>query len=319
MDKGKIGDLIALVIIVLLGLGTAYVTFGILQSQASTEVRQYSLGGAIAGALVAMSMSFSAYTQFRRSSGELEKLRDRLQELQQKVLRGAPCPRGFEIEVDERQRIVLAKPARWEPRGGMIFDFELPKEKLRTGDLFPARLQVSYGPITLENQTADDFYEKTRRTFLDSPLVGSWTSEFINVGGEPNSIKSLKIIFQMYGKIISVENPLTGKDETQTYWITREEFENALKPADAPSQDRAPQDLPPQNQIQPAQSTATPATSVGAVSERVAYKKIWQMQVACLHEDLKKIFILNFYDDENDFTQSSALFNQVLDSVRFLN
>src|SRR4051812_26090290 len=129
MDKRKIGDLFAVCVCVIFALITAYLTFGILQSQATTQNTVYSLGGAIAGALVSFSIFFVAYRQLITSSGEEEKLRDRIQELQQKLIRGAPRPKSFEIEVDERLRLVLARPGNWEPKGGTIFDFEQRQDK----------------------------------------------------------------------------------------------------------------------------------------------------------------------------------------------
>jgi len=331
MDKGKISDLIALAVIVLLGLFTAYVTFGILQSQASTAVKNYSLSGAVAGALISMSMFFSVYRGFRKSSGEVEKLRDRIQELSQKVIRGAPCPRAFEIEVDERQRIVLAKPQKWEPRGGTIFDFELSKEKLQEKDIFPARFTVTYVPITPDLGSMDEFYDRMHKS-LDSPTIGSWTSEYINIGGEPNPIGSLKVIAQVYVKATVVKNAVTGKLETSKEQLSKEDFE-ALKTAETKGDQGAPPSSPqtaetkgdqggPPSSPHKENTESTQPTQAGpsssALIERVDYLRVWQMYVACWHEDLNKVFVFEFWDDEQDFTKSSAMFNQILDSVRFL-
>jgi hypothetical protein len=264
-----------------------------------------------------MSMFFSAYRQFRKSSGEVEKLHNRIQELTAKVIRGAPCPKGFEIEVDERQRIVLAKPGRWEQRGGTIFDFELPKDKLQKGDIFPARMEVGYGPVMIEEGSADVYYEKTAKLF-ETPIVGFCTTEFINVGGEPNAIKSLKVIAQLYAKVTITKNPLTGKDEIGTVFLSKQDFDDARASAESPPTS------PPASALASNQTPAPdppPVTSVAssAAPEVVRYLTMWQMQVVCLHAELKKVFVLNFYDDEKDFTQSSAVFNHVIDSVRFLS
>jgi hypothetical protein len=311
MDKGQKSDLIAVAVIVLLGLFTAYVTFGILQSQASTEVQKYSLGGAIAGALVAMSMFFSAYRQIRKSSGEVEKLRDRIQELQQKVIRGAPCPPGFDTEVDERQRVVLAKPVNWEPRGGTIFDFQVPRTKENAADVFLARFLAMYGPVD-PNTNADNFYQQAKQAFY-VPGVESCVSEFINIGGEPNSIKSLKVIAELFARITISTNSVTGKEETFLNVIPKEEFETETAKGNlATTATGLPTDQNHHEQAQPA--SVAPAPS----HERVEFKRVWQMQVICLNKDLKKVFIFNFFDDERDFTESSAQFNQVLASVRFL-
>ncbi|MDP8973555.1 MAG: hypothetical protein M3N45_10400 [Actinomycetota bacterium] len=110
MRKDKIIDLVAVVTIALVGLLTAYVCFGLLQSEASGEFQQYSVGGAIAGALASVSLLSTTYLQIRKSGSEIQKLRETNQELQQKIIRGAPRPPGFDTEVSERQRIVLAGP-----------------------------------------------------------------------------------------------------------------------------------------------------------------------------------------------------------------
>ena len=92
MRKDKIIDLVAVVTIALVSLLTAYVCFGLLQSEASGEFQQYSVGGAIAGALASVSLLSTTYLQIRKSGGEIQKLREANQELQQKIIRGAPRP-----------------------------------------------------------------------------------------------------------------------------------------------------------------------------------------------------------------------------------
>ena len=129
MRSEKFFDLMVLVFIAAAGLATAYVCFGVLSSQANGRFEQYSLGGAITGALVSWSFLTTIYLKVRKSGDELETLRKANQELQGKLIRGAPRPEGFDIEVDERQRIVLARPKDWEPKGGIIFQLELPEKK----------------------------------------------------------------------------------------------------------------------------------------------------------------------------------------------
>ena len=127
-------DVVVWTLIAVFGLVTAYVTFGILSSQASTEVQGYSVEGALAGFVVSAGVLTSIYLQVRKSSNEVEALHRRILELQNKLLRGAPRPLAFETEVSERQRIVLARPEKWRPSGGIIFDYQLPLEALKEED-----------------------------------------------------------------------------------------------------------------------------------------------------------------------------------------
>jgi hypothetical protein len=314
MERRKLFDLIAVIVIAILGLATAWFTFGVLKSQATAEVQKYSLGGAIAGALVTMSLLFSAYKQISKSSGEaeVEKLRDKVQELQRKVIRGAPCPLGFETEADERQSIVLARPEKWEAGGGAIFSFALPYSKLQENDVFPASFSVYYVPTSNESESAEKCYANTIMNFKNPFIVGSYTCEYLDVGGEAGGIKSLKVIAQLYAKIQITKDLLSGPAKGRFSWITvtRQEFESAHN---APAYQPQPQaaSAPKEEKDAPPPATAEPEI-------RFEYRKVWQMQVVCYHTSLRKIFFFNFLDDEKDFTESSALFNQTLNSVRFL-
>lgn len=138
MHRSDIFDLGIWFAIAIVGLVAAYVTFGVLQSTASGTSHGIVVGGAIAGAIVSWGVLTSVFLQVRTSSGELEMLRRKIEELQQKVIRGAPRPPGFDTNVSERHRIVLANPREWEPRGGTIFDLSEPDELHRSGDPFPA-------------------------------------------------------------------------------------------------------------------------------------------------------------------------------------
>ena len=75
MRSEKIFDLVVWLFIASVGLVAAYVCFGILNSQASGRYQQYSVGGAIAGALISWSVLTSVYLQLRGSSNELQDLR----------------------------------------------------------------------------------------------------------------------------------------------------------------------------------------------------------------------------------------------------
>ena len=144
----RVIDIVVWLFISAVGLVTAYVCFGLLSSQASGKFQQYSVGGAIAGAIVSWAVFTSVYLQIRGSSRELQELRDRTNELQNKLIRSAPRPQGFDTEVDERQRIVLARPKERQPKGGTIFELELSDEGMKSGDAFAATFRRYFLPIT---------------------------------------------------------------------------------------------------------------------------------------------------------------------------
>lgn len=375
MEKERLSrslfDLFVVFFIVVAGLFTAYVTFGILQSQAEAEIQRYSVGGAIAGALVTMSLLTSIYLQIRKSSQdqeletlrasqdqELQTLRDRNQELQQKLIRGAPRPAGFEIEVAEQQRIVLARPNDWERRGGVIFDFELPEQQLRKGDVFPARFTCSFVPITAGTEPKEQFYSTFQESALDNPYVESHTSEFVYLGGEPRSIKSLKMIAHQYISLSQDIHRVTGKVTRSWNYISKDDFnspsedteesvaqsksstskvqekeiddtqKNQIRKSARTKQDKSGNTEMP---VQPQSSNVTEQTEQSGSNQSAPQDdglaqtqtslrnvEVLRMLVVCYHEELKAIFYFEFLDDDVDFAQSSSLFNQILSSTRFL-
>lgn len=375
MRKDKIIDLVAVVTIALVGLLTAYVCFGLLQSEASGEFQQYSVGGAIAGALASVSLLSTTYLQIRKSGGEIQKLRETNQELQQKIIRGAPRPPGFDTEVSERQRIVLARPKDWKPRGGIIFEYELPQAEAREGDEFRARFRCSYSMISKDDEAKLGLsgngikqwrsscdgealrkcYERVLHNTLNDTCIQSYTSEFVYLGGESQATKCLKIIAREYVRIHEQKDPLSGK--VATYWnpISRDEYErltnNRAGEHNRPVMlshtgqeerlDRSGNDLanndtaPAQAAVKDRMETANrPQTSSVAGGEEEPGQdqvhqedgtlrpprpaKIMHMSVICFHQDLETIFYFDFWDDEDDFAETSTVFNQILASTRLL-
>lgn len=313
MLKGKMFDLIVVAFIMFAGLFTAYVCFGILKSQADTNIQGYSVSGAIAGALISWSLLTTLYMQIRKSSSEFQKLRERNEELQQKLIRGAPRPKGFEIEVSERQRIVLARPKEWEHFGGTIFNFEFPDQK----DIFPARFSCSFTPIKEDTISQEEFYKKIRESFADSPCIESYNSEFVYLGGESNSIKSQKIISREYIRIELKKYPVTGK-VTRTWWpVTKDKFDS-LSDEEAATLNQLPAAPHGEQNENLAQGQGGQLKGPGPIDLMSKYQKIQRMKVFCYNETLNIIFFFEFIDDIIDFPKSSATFNQILTSTRFL-
>jgi hypothetical protein len=138
------------VVIFVVSLGVAWVLFGILESSATADLRQWKLGGAFAGfaftALLLSSTTFQAFKEMRRDKEE-EYLR-RIAELQSKLVRGAPKPVGFTVDVDERHKLVFARPVDWRPRQGILYQYVSPPV---SGDGLPANFNVVFeSPHDLE-------------------------------------------------------------------------------------------------------------------------------------------------------------------------
>lgn len=342
-EREKWVDLFAIFVIAIIGLLTAYVCFGVLESQATAEIRKYSVSGGIAGALVSWGVLANLYLQFRKSSKELQDLKGRNEDLQKKLIRGAPCPSEFEIEVDEKQRIVLARPGGWTRVGGVIFDYESVSveydsavtRKEGSSDVMPSHFKVWYEPIK-EKELYDDpdhFYEEFARA-----QIGAGTPlEFMYLGGEPGGVKSLKAIWQEYARVEARKNPITKKWEPLYTSVPKEEFDAWKEKKEKEDYEAFRKEKQMALPLLEQSKTITPAASVAAddgspqagegqvdalkemeVRGWPAYLIVMQLYVICYHKDLRTIFHFIFFDDEKDFIVSSAKFNQIIDSVRFL-
>lgn len=66
------------------------------------------------------------------------------------------------------------------------------------------------------------------------------------------------------------------------------------------------------------QSDRAPAP-VDDQAERVLFQEVVRMRVVSYHEQLEKVYYFEFWDDVENFKDSSAVFNRVLASTRFLD
>jgi hypothetical protein len=123
--KRMVLSLVSLAVIVALSLTVAYVTFGLLQSSAQGEVRGYKFSGAIAAFVFTSSALTTVFFNLYKllTADQLAAYEKQIQELQAKVIKGAPCPQGYSVELDERHKLVFARPSHWEPRGGILYAF----------------------------------------------------------------------------------------------------------------------------------------------------------------------------------------------------
>lgn len=138
-------SLISGTIIVLVSVFVAYVCFNLLESSAVADLKGWKLGGAFAGFVFTFSILTSATFQFYKhiTADQTEKYRQQIQELQLKLIKGAPCPPGYEIDLDERHRLVFARPNGWTPSGGFLFQYVNNVE----GDILNANFNVVYHSI----------------------------------------------------------------------------------------------------------------------------------------------------------------------------
>lgn len=398
MSDGSKTDVLNFIVwlaIAAVGLISAYVTFGILQSTASGTSQGIVVGGAIAGAIVSWAVLTSVFLQVRTSSGELERLRRKVEELQQKVIRGAPHPSGFDIEVAERHRIVLARPREWEPRGGTILDlgeqlnFEEPLEK------FPSVFTCNSYPLREGDPKFEDRYAE-EISFAEAAQgdgsVQGFTYERLALGGEAAHIDSIKIIVRQYAEVRYRISPSSGRPEYSWSVISKNEyfgeidtvipsevsigsvgyvtvFGTGLRDGLIVTANGQPREvilthpyrclvkieaedteslgeinIESRNTDIEVQNTSLVKLLVfqdegSVLSEsppqdeelemkverpedadwKTLYREIMRMRVLCQNEDLQTIYAFDFSSDTDEFTQSSALFNQVLDSIRFLS
>ncbi len=128
--------LIAATIIIIISLFVAYVCFNILDSSAQANLKEWKLGGAFAALIFTASVLTTMVLQFNRTmtkdqveelqnqlADEKEKSNHLIMELQSKLIRGAPTPDGFTIDVDERHKLVFARPINWIPINGLLYNY----------------------------------------------------------------------------------------------------------------------------------------------------------------------------------------------------
>jgi hypothetical protein len=222
-----------LVVIAVLGLVTAGFCFGVLKSKAEVGVG-YSAGGAFAGALIAWSALGALYLQFNRSSTFVRDLLRENQSLQNKVLRGAPRPNGFDSEVDERSRLVFARPGDWQPGGGLIFDFQSPFEPGTAVDIFPARFRVFTEPIDPEELASEEdtqaaYYraiESATRQAADGRVSAT---EIVYVGAEPDGARSLRTTSRTYARATVLRDPNKARPTFSWEYVTEDVFQSYVR------------------------------------------------------------------------------------------
>jgi hypothetical protein len=277
----------ALAIIVGLSLVVAWVTFGLLDSSATAEIRGYKLGGSIAAfaftAGVLTTAFFSMYKLFtadevkelsqrkdaefkhyaQHTSEQLKEYAKRVEELQAKLIRGAPCPPGYTIDVDEKHKLVFSRPSAWKPLDGVLYQYIGQPKKDET---FRANFNVVYKDLSelpveefdpSQPEVLDHFYEQVLETVAQG-LSGGITKEYVTVDG----LKSVKYINT---QAVPTSDPVQTQEHVQTPEAT-----------------------------------------------------LRRCGVITYVPRAKAAYIFTFTDDEKHFLASSEVFNNVTESIRFL-
>lgn len=237
------------------GIVAALICFGVLDSTAEWSTG-YNASGAIVGALVTMfalvtiksrlvKQSFGRQADIaahnarlmesqrqieeiqRDSQARIDELGQQNEDLRTKVLLGFSPPTNFEPEVDERNRIVLARPKGWLPLGNAIFRYQGPAKSLKPDDVFPAQFSVMVEPFEASELKGSDadYYDVQGENLHRMVGPDALTSEIIMIGGDPGQ-PSLKAVFQAYARV-QIRHDVTGPQHTVNV-ISRDEYEKEL-------------------------------------------------------------------------------------------
>jgi hypothetical protein len=283
-------------VVILLSSGVAYLTTGILDSSTSGKLRGWSLEGGIAAFgftfLLLSNLIFQLYKEMSRERAE-DYLKQ-IQELQSKLIRGAPQPEGYLIDIDEHHKLVFARPEKWVPNGGLLYQYVAP-EATRT-DLVPASFNVYF-------ETAKDL----ERAYDISPRELGRKSGLSASGLEELYGKVIRGLREWFPKIVegySLEglaqeyllvDGLKSVRYTHTY---SKILPTPPPPSPAPS------------------ASAEPAEDAGPVEPVTA--TITQVGIAIYQPRRAVMFTFTFTDDAEDFLSSSEDFNRIVSSIRFL-
>lgn len=167
MDERKMMTFALILGVIVLGMSifVAFISFTILESSAEASLQNWKFGGAFAGFVFTASLLTSIILQFYKlmTADRIATYRDLIQELQTKLIKGAPCPQGYTIELDEKHKLVFTRPQNWLPLKGILYQY---LEK-RTSDRSNANFNVTY-------QSKDDlsnFYEQSNLGKFDPANV----------------------------------------------------------------------------------------------------------------------------------------------------
>ncbi len=295
--------LLAVVTIALVSLGVAVVTFGVLDSTGSSDNGITSIGGAIVGFALAFGGLSTLFRSLERANHDdrTRILEREVAELSQKLLRGAPRPPGYSVELLEHHRLVLARPTGFESKGGVILDIQEPdgvdeKRPTQVLDAIPARLFVNYIPGP-RSMTPDDYYRDYVERTKDNHVFDVMGIERTIIGSDPGTCDALRVTTRRRARVTLRVDPISGRLNRSMDVLPRHEWDAV--------------DVGPCTVEVPTGDLTTTFKHQVVVPYR-------QSVVVCFNTELERVFFVGFEDDETHFVDHVEAFHQCLRSLRFL-
>jgi hypothetical protein len=129
-------------IIFIISIIIAFISFSILESSAEATLKSWKLGGAFAAFVFTASLLTSIIFQFYKqlTSDKIKACQQQIQDLQNKLIRGATCPKDYVIDLDDKHKIVFSRPNDWSPKGGILYQYI----KINPSNIFPTNFNVIY-------------------------------------------------------------------------------------------------------------------------------------------------------------------------------
>lgn len=195
------------VTIVGVSLFSAYICFNILASSASASLNNWKFGGAFAGFIFTALLLSSIILQFynKLSKDETEKYRVLADELRLKLLKGTEAPPGYNVDVDDKFKLIFARPDSWTPQGGILYQYI---DKSKTG--FYTNFNVTYNG---QEEIDEDFTKNGLEVFNPSTDL-----EKLYDLARKNTIEGLKGIIQNFEeKSLTMEWISIDNNRSQKY------------------------------------------------------------------------------------------------------
>ena len=296
--------LVVVVTITIMSLCVAVVTFGVLDSSGSSDDGVTTIGGAIVGfsvAFVGLGALFRSLQQADHGN-EVRRLEQEVQVLSGKLIRGAPRPLGYSVELLERHRLVLARPTSYVSKGGVILDIQEPDVRDRAApvqvlDAVPARLFVNYIPAP-PGVCTDRYYREYVEHTKDNHVYDVMGVERTIIGSDQETCDALRVTTRRRARVTMRVDAISGRLQRTIEPIARSEWDAVG--TDSPIVEVATEELEHDD---------------FKCQVVVAYR---QSIAICLRPELEQVFFVGFEDDELHFVDHVEAFHQCLRSMRFL-
>jgi hypothetical protein len=197
----------SVVIIILVSLVVAWVCFNLLESSAEGTFQTWKLGGAFAGFVVTATLMASVARQLYKeiTSDQIEDYKKQVQDLQNKLLRGATCPQGYVIDLDEKRKIVLSRPSSWVSQYNVFFQYK--EGRTKENDSVAANFNV----ISFGLDDIRETFENVMREKFDPENVDIEKLYTANVDGVKEINRQLDSNSSIYSEYINVDGHKSAK------------------------------------------------------------------------------------------------------------